>query len=128
MVVGTTAKNNIKVTTDKDSKTLTIGLAENLENLNMITTKMNANGQKSVLSTEGLKVSANDNKETSVTSENVEVKNSTDKTTLTAGELKITDKDGNDDKQTNKLTKTSITLTDKNNNKEDTNKITASLS
>ncbi|QXW65420.1 OmpA family protein [Streptobacillus moniliformis] len=128
MVVGTTAKNNIKVTTDKDSKILTVGLAENLENLNMITTKMNANGQKSVLSTEGLKVTGKDSKETSVTSENVEVKNSTDKTTLTAGELKITDKDGNDDKQTNKLTKTSITLTDKNNNKEDTNKITASLS
>ncbi|WP_081256834.1 adhesin, partial [Streptobacillus moniliformis] len=128
MVVGTTAKNNIKVTTDKDSKTLIIGLAENLENLNMITTKTNANNEQTTLSQTGLKVTGNNDKQISVTSENIEVKNSTDKTTLTAGELKITDKDGNDDKQTNKLTKTSITLTDKNNNKEDTNKITASLS
>ncbi|WP_155732642.1 adhesin, partial [Streptobacillus moniliformis] len=122
-----TAGDNIRVSKADDS-TLTIGLSEELKNISTITTKTNANNEQTTLSQTGLKVTGNNDKQISVTSENIEVKNSTDKTTLTAGELKITDKDGNDDKQTNKLTKTSITLTDKNNNKEDTNKITASLS
>ncbi|WP_081257929.1 adhesin, partial [Streptobacillus moniliformis] len=125
IVANGTAINNIKVTADSNNKTLTIGLAEDLVNLNMITTKSNANGQKSVLSTEGLKVTGNNDKQISVISENVEVKNSADKTTLSAGKLKITDKDGKDEK-INELTKESITLTDKSSGKELTNTITSS--
>ncbi|WP_155733043.1 adhesin, partial [Streptobacillus moniliformis] len=124
---GTTAKDNIKVIKTADD-TLTIGLAEDLKDINKITTKTNTNGQKSVLSTEGLKVTGKDSKETSVTSENIEVKNSTDKTILSASGLKITDKDGKDTDKSNILTKTSITLKDKSNNKEVTNTITADKS
>ncbi|WP_155733069.1 adhesin, partial [Streptobacillus moniliformis] len=122
-----TAKDNIKVIKTADD-TLTIGLAEDLKDINKITTKTNTNGQKSVLSTEGLKVTGKDSKETSVTSENIEVKNSTDKTILSASGLKITDKDGKDTDKSNILTKTSITLKDKSNNKEVTNTITADKS
>ncbi|WP_081258744.1 adhesin, partial [Streptobacillus moniliformis] len=127
-VNGTTATNNIKVTTDTNTKTLTIGLAENLVGINTITTKKSANNEQTVLSQTGLKVTGKDSKETLVTSENVEVKNGTDKTTLSASGLKITDKDGKDDKQTNELTKTSITLKDKTGGKESTNTITATSS
>ncbi|WP_155731504.1 adhesin, partial [Streptobacillus moniliformis] len=127
-VNGTTATNNIKVTTDTNTKTLTIGLAENLVGINTITTKKSANNEQTVLSQTGLKVTGKDSKETLVISENVEVKNGTDKTTLSASGLKITDKDGKDDKQTNELTKTSITLKDKTGGKESTNTITVSSS
>ncbi|WP_081256584.1 adhesin, partial [Streptobacillus moniliformis] len=127
-VANGTAANNLKVTADEKTKTLTIGLAENLVGINTITTKKSANNEQTVLSQTGLKVTGKDSKETLVTSENVEVKNGTDKTTLSASGLKITDKDGKDDKQTNELTKTSITLKDKSNNKEVTNTITADKS
>ncbi|WP_081256319.1 adhesin, partial [Streptobacillus moniliformis] len=121
-----TAGDNIRVSKADDS-TLTIGLSEELKNISTITTKTNANNEQTTLSQTGLKVTGNNDKQISVTSENIEVKNSTDKTTLTAGELKITDKDGKDEKS-NKLTKESITLTDKTDGKELTNTITASLS
>uniref|UniRef100_UPI0009C0BEAB adhesin n=1 Tax=Streptobacillus moniliformis TaxID=34105 RepID=UPI0009C0BEAB len=127
-VANGTAANNLKVTADEKTKTLTIGLAENLVGINTITTKKSANNEQTVLSQTGLKVTGKDSKETLVTSENVEVKNGTDKITLSASGLKITDKDGKDDKQTNELTKTSITLKDKSNNKEVTNTITADKS
>uniref|UniRef100_UPI0009BD5A7A adhesin n=1 Tax=Streptobacillus moniliformis TaxID=34105 RepID=UPI0009BD5A7A len=126
-VANGTAVNNIKVTADKDSKTLTIGLSEDLKNISTIKTKKGTDNKETELSQTGIKVKGDNSKETEITSETVKINDDKDSSKLTSKGLEIGSKDGNDEK-TNKLTKDSITLTDKSNGKEITNTITATSS
>ncbi|MDC4459585.1 hypothetical protein NQ652_18125, partial [Acinetobacter baumannii] len=111
-----------------------IGLAAKLVDIDSITTKTDINGNSSVLSSKGFKITGRDSKETAISLDAIEINNKTDRSKLTPQGLEINDGSitAIREKQKNVLNKESITIMDTREengvSKNDTNTIKASSS